>query len=378
MRTGVAVLLLGLAAAATGCGSSGDCTEKATCADPGDGATGADVPVGSDGSHGGDAGQDGTGGVDAAHDGTSGADSSTDGSSSDVVTTTDSPATCSGVCADAVPAGWSGPVTLFDQSGTTAPTAPACPTSFPTDAYDGNAGLNAPNPMCGCTCTGGTGAQCGSSSIQFFTDSACQTPCNPGSYGLPPGLCVTTGCASNPAAFELAEPPVAFAGNCSPQTSSSIPPWAWSTTARACGTTAVQGACSGSGVCVPTPSAPFGNVCIFQAGTPPCPAGSYSVAHVFYGGVSDSRACSGCSCNSPTGVSCTGAQVQGFGMNTGTCGGTAVTLPYSSACQQVGVVIVGEQETTAPTANNGTCTSNGGQASGSATPATPTTVCCTP
>jgi hypothetical protein len=373
MRTAAAaVLLVGLATATVGCGSD-NCTEKATCADPGDGAAGADVPVGADGGHAGDTGQDGTSGADSGN-----TDSSSDGSASDVVSSTDSPATCGGVCADAVPAGWSGPVTLFDQSGSTAPTAPACPTSFPTDAYDGNADLTGPAPVCGCSCSAATGAQCGASSAAFYTDTGCADPCG-GSYSLPYDLCVTTGCSGmNPGSVIMTPPPVAFAGSCTPQPSSTIPPTTWSTTARACGTTPVDGVCSGGGVCVPTPPSPFAKVCIYQAGTAACPAGSYSVGSVFYGGVSDSRACSGCSCGSPAGASCTGAVVQGFSMNTGVCGGTAVTLPFLSGCQMIGVTIAGEEETTAPTANNGTCTASGGQASGSATPATPTTVCCTP
>jgi len=363
-----AVVVAGLATAASACGTSNECTEKATCPDPGDGAAGADVPVSADGGHLGD----------AAHDGTTGADSSSDSSTSDVTPSLDSPSTCGGVCADAVPAGWSGPVTLFDQTGPPAPTAPTCPTSFPTDSYDGNADLDAPTQTCGCSCAGGTGAQCGSSSIQFFTDKVCATPCNAGGYGLPPGLCVTTGCTANPQGLIVTAPTASFAGSCTPTPTSTIPSTSWSTTGRACGTTGVAGLCSGSGVCVPSPPAPFGKVCVFQAGTATCPGGSYSVSHVFYGGVSDSRACSGCSCGSPTGVSCAGAQVQAFSANTGTCGGTAADVPFISGCQTVGVTIQGEEETTAPTASNGTCTPSGGQASGTASPATPTTVCCTP
>jgi len=369
MRASASAVLVGvLATMAPGCDTSGDCTEKATCADPGDGSAGLDAPVGADGGHAGDAGQDVT----------SAADSGTDVSLSDVTTSPDSSSTCGGVCADAVPAGWTGPVTLFDQSGPPAPTAPACPTSFPTDAYDGHADLVVPAPTCGCACGAATGAQCGGSSVQFFTDPTCMIPCNMGSYGLPVGLCVTTGCASNPAAFELTAPGIVFGGSCAPQGTSTIPPSTWNTTARACGTAPAAGECSGSGVCVATPPAPFAKVCVYQAGTAMCPAGAYSVGHVFYGGVSDSRACSGCSCGSPTGASCTGAQVQGFSVNTGTCGGTAVALPYGPACETLGVTVNGEQETTAPTANNGTCAPSGGQASGTATPATPTTICCAP
>jgi hypothetical protein len=363
---GVAVLLVGLAAAATGCGSSGDCTEKATCADPADGAAGVDAPVGSDGNHGSDAGQDATSGGDGA---------SSDGSASDVVTSTDSPTTCTGVCADAVPAGWSGPVTLFDQSGATAPAAPTCPTSFPTDAYDGNAGLSAANASCGCTCAGATGAQCSSSGIQYFSDMACQDACNAGGYSLPPQFCVSTGCSGGPAAFIVTPPVVAYAGSCNPQPTSTVPPWTWSTTARGCETTPIAGTCSGAGLCLPSPPAPFTSVCVFQSGTAACPGGSYSVSHVFYGGVSDSRACSGCSCNSPTGVSCAGSQVQGYsGTN---CSGTAYAFA-SGGCQPLGVAVVSEEETTSPTVGNGTCTANGGLATGTATPASPTTVCCTP
>ena len=162
-----------------------------------------------------------------------------------------------------------------------------------------------------------------------------------------------------------------------PQPTSSIPPSTWGTTARACGTTPTTGGCSGGALCVASPPAPFGKVCVSQPGMAACPAGAYSVAHVFYGGVSDSRSCSGCSCGTPTGTSCTGAQVDAFSMNTGACGGTETPLAFGS-CATVGVPILGEQETTAPTADNGTCSPSGGQPSGSGVPATPTTLCCTP
>jgi hypothetical protein len=371
MRPGAAaVLLAGLATATVGCGSSGDCTEKATCPDPGDGAAGVDVPAGADGGHAGDAGQDGTSGADS-----SGTDSSSDGATSDVISSPDSSATCSGVCADVVPSGWSGPVTLFDQTGST---APACPSSFPTDAYDGNAGLNVPNPTCGCTCSAGAGAQCGSSDIEFFQDFACAMSCSGGgSVGLPTGLCFgSTGCAGNAGGLILVPPSIVYAGTCSPQPTSSIPPATWTTTARGCATTPIAGSCSSGGVCVATPPSPFASVCIFQAGMQTCPGGSYSVSHVFYGGVSDSRACSTCSCGSPTGTSCTGSQVTLFG--SGNCSGTTATVSNIAGCQSVGVAVTSVEETTAPTANNGSCAASGGQASGTATPATPTTVCCSP
>lgn len=362
---GAAVLVVVLATMALACGTSGDCTEKATCADPGDGSAGADRATGADGGHTGEAGQDGASGVD--------------GSSSDATPSPDSTSACGGVCADAIPAGWTGPVTLFEQSGTPAPVAPSCPTAFPTDAYDGNTDLVATAPTCACACGPGTGAQCGSSSVQFFTDTQCMTPCNAGSYGLPPGLCVTTGCSgANPGSFRLTAPGISFAGSCTPMPMSTIPPWTWSTTARACGTTPGAGECSGGGVCVATPPAPFAKVCVVQSGAVSCPPGAYSVVHALYKGVSDSRACSGCSCGTPAGTSCTGAQVEGFSMNTGTCGGTEVTLPFGPSCATVGVTINGEQETTPPTAANGTCVASGGQASGTAAPATPTTVCCMP
>src|SRR5580704_16304266 len=118
--------LLGLIACgvvATGCGSN-DCTETATCAAPMDGSTGSDgiaVDVGTEGS-GGDSGT-----------------SSQDSGSSDAMTVRDvafidaSSCPTGSQCVDAVPAGWTGPVILSDQtSGPPAPTPPACPPSYPT------------------------------------------------------------------------------------------------------------------------------------------------------------------------------------------------------------------------------------------------------
>src|ERR1700722_14224121 len=170
---GAALALVVGALGAPSCGTSNDCTEKATCPDPGDGGqpdavTAGDSSVGVD--------------VGTPFDGPTPEGSMLEGS-----------AGCTGVCVDAVPSGWSGPVALFDQNGT----APSCPPSFPTEAYNGMAGLTAPAAVCGCTCPAATGAECGSAGIEFFQDPGCATACD-GSLSLNLGQCVITDCTGNP------------------------------------------------------------------------------------------------------------------------------------------------------------------------------------
>jgi hypothetical protein len=111
-------------------------------------------------------------------------------------------------------------------------------------------------------------------------------------------------------------------------------------------------------------------LCVFTIGDVACPGDGYTVKRTVYGGVTDSRACTPCSCGGATGVSCTASLQEGCGQ-TGpvndvptTCGG----LSDPGSVMLLATLV----------ARGGTCGAVGGVPTGSAVPSSPTTVCCMP
>jgi len=380
-----------LAIAGVGCGSS-ECADTATCAVPADGAPGGDV-VGPDVTveGGGESGSSSGSGGDSGADADSGHPLGDSGTGSDSMVLPDvafiDSSTCAtgSVCIDPVPAGWSGPLIVSDQTGgPPTPTPPACPSSYSTDAFDGYISPTSPSAVCSCTCGSLTGIYCEFSSVTMmvYTDSACGTTAC-GDDGLPydvGGFCVGTSCSSAGSAMAI-EPPVQ-GGTCTANGTSMNPAYAWAESARACQPMAVGGGCSGSQVCVPSPPSPFSSkLCILKAGSVSCPAGSYSQQKVFYATASDSRSCSpACTCSPPTNLICTGGAASLYSMNNGGCGGTVTSVPVDGTCHPVSfsgnVYAQGNATPVPPT--GGMCTASSPQPMGGVSQAQPTTLCCQP
>ena len=383
-----------LAIAGVGCGSS-ECADTATCAVPADGATGGDV-VGPDvtvegGGESGSGSGSGSGG-DSGADADSGRPPGDSGTGSDSMVLADvvfiDSSTCAtgSVCIDPVPAGWSGPLIVSDQAtGPPTPTPPACPSSYQHDAFDGYLSPTSPSAVCSCACGSLSGLSCASTGIgiQVWPNGGCTgTSC--GSDGLPyfaAGFCVGTGCSGGQGA--IATEPLAQFGMCTPNGNSMNPASAWAETARACQPTAVGGGCSGSQVCVPSPPSAFSSkLCILQAGSVSCPAGSYSQQKVFYATTTDSRSCSpACTCTPPTNLPCTGGMVSVYDTNNGgTCGGASTNIPVDGTCHPFAIAGNVYAQATAPAVppTGGTCTASSPQPMGGVSPAQPTTLCCQP
>ncbi|MGH7297476.1 MAG: hypothetical protein ACRELB_21245, partial [Polyangiaceae bacterium] len=149
------------------------------------------------------------------------------------------PPSCSGAfaCVPAVPAGWSGPVELYEGAGA----APACSTDFAT-VYGGNDQLAATPASCSCSCDI-TPTGCGSTNLGFSISATCTTvQCF--SAIMQSGACVKVNdqpaCSSGGGlvtTYLTASNPVASTGSCTPQTAKQIPAPTWGTVARACSST---------------------------------------------------------------------------------------------------------------------------------------------
>jgi hypothetical protein len=230
--------------------------------------------------------------------------------------------TCTGYsCAMAVPAGWSGPALLW--TGTFGTPAPSCPSGY-TPSLDANQGPSGSPDTCTCTCTP-SGQLCqttGSFMINMNCTGNCATVSPAGD-----GSCTTvpSNSCGNAGSF-AATAPTLTGGTCASQVT--ITPGtaaSWTTTARVCLKNAsdAPGGCGGTGEqCVLTPSTSgfVARPCIYQAGTPACPA-AYPNSNLVYSSETDARGCSPCACGAPTGGTCSGT-ISLYGSNAGLCGGT--------------------------------------------------------
>jgi hypothetical protein len=285
-------------------------------------------------------------------------------------------------CVPAVPSGWIGPVSLFEQTGPghPAPMAPACPAdSYPDDLYDGHA-----NPVFGgtCACACGTStAACSGPTVDVFQSTSCDTTtlC----ISVPNVLGCARACASSGALSALVSAaPAPSGGSCPPSVQNNIQPWNgttdWATTGRLCGTSRVlrQGECTADQVCAASPPpAPFDpSVCIYQVGALSCPA-DYPRQLIFYGHGIDSRACtSSCGCASPTGVVCSLDSV--MVSSSSSCSSPASLSTTTGQCN-TNLSATGRFVTAAVSASGGQCAPTGtASVAGTVVPDTPTTVCC--
>jgi hypothetical protein len=370
-------------AVAWGCGGS------AFSLAPGDG--GDDTSVGAEG------GPDATGdvptddgsgsssgdapGVDAPH----GDATAHDGGGLDALPPPDAleepPPTCNGqsfACVPAVPVGWTGPLEVY--AGTGLP--PPCSTQFQIEAT-GTTQLDAPTPTCGCTC-GSPKVQCGNTDITFYPASPCTSVTGCAKASLPPGTCTTTDvraqCPSGAAmgTFMGAATTAVVGQSCAPQPTRTVPPLTWATNVRACISSVApsQLDCQAGQVCAPKSQSPYGSSpCIAATGDQPCPQGPYSSRQVFYGGATDSRDCTSCTCTDPANATCT-TTLDTFSSGDGTCSGGAISYGAPFSCDPVNSQPSDFRATT--TASAGSCTASQSAPTGSAVPTSPVTLCCTP
>ncbi|HEX8796330.1 MAG TPA: hypothetical protein VF765_35510 [Polyangiaceae bacterium] len=331
----------------------------------------------------------GSGIADAGGDGPSGSGSGSASSSSGAGSSSGSPqgdaesSTCQGAfhCVPGVPVGWSGPVELYD--GTITP--PPCDSGFSSmPTYDGNDQLTAPAATCGCSCDGATGVQCAAPTLSVYSLMGCAASDLCATHVLGAGQCASidfsSGCGGGPTLVELALPEgAASGGSCSPQPSKALPPTSWSAAGRACAPASppAPANCPAQSVCAPRSSSPYlQGLCIMHDGDAACPALGYSVKHVLYAGIDDTRDCTACTCGGVTGSSCTTTLLT-FPPGTPGCTATPNTLTAPVTCS-TGIPAQQSNALLKMGATGGTCTPGNVQPTGSATPAGPTTFCCLP
>jgi hypothetical protein len=288
------------------------------------------------------------------------------------------PAHCGGsfVCAPVVPSGWVGPFALYAGPNP----SPVCGANFISAGLDGHAGLTAPPDTCACGCGSATGVQCSSPALTFYASMAtCTLGTTCAGVTLTEGACtrldMSTSCLLG--VFMSLPGSTPSLGSCPGLGTTTAAPLAWTTNARACAVSQPTSPadCAAGSPCVPAPGAPYrAGLCIEQSGDVSCPAAGYTTKSLYYGGVDDTRGCSGCTCGSVTGASCSGSVTQFMSADAG-CSTAQITYPLGQTCdplQQPADVRL----TLTPA--GGSCAPNPVTPTGSATPSKAMTFCCAP
>lgn len=274
-------------------------------------------------------------------------------------------------CVPAPPTDWSGPVVTFVGDGSV---SPAC--ALPWVARDLHDGISVPPVSCAtCSCDAVVGGVCGTGALTMYDSCGGATLATYSS--LADGGCQTFPSLPDTSngAIAAVVPPTG-AGTCAASGGAivSTPEPTWSELTRLCEGTVGAG-CSDGDVCAVAPNDPYGTTtCIYQAGDLPCPS-PYDERHVAYGGYDDGRSCDACSCTGPSGGSCPG-EVWIYA-NTGCTAQHDIVPANGSTCIMFtkGSGAIGLRlGSTEPV--GASCDPYGGEPQGTASPASPTTVCC--
>jgi hypothetical protein len=236
---------------------------------------------------------------------------------------------------------------------------------MPADVEEG---ISAPNATCGCTCATSQ-PSCASGTITISAGS--NSNCNNNTNQV---VSAGTSCTplssfwTNNQSMRITTPSPS-GGSCTPNGSTNVPNVTIQHQGRTCAYGGAVGAgCMNQDACIP--QAMNFTTCVERSGANACPAG-YPVQHSIGTTVSDTRACSACTC----------------AFDPGTCGGT-VTLFNDSNCSS-GAEIFADDNTCHGAVNqswrsylhnpttNASCSASGSNPSGSADFSDLQTVCCT-
>jgi hypothetical protein len=297
--------------------------------------------------------------------------------------------TC-GQCAPGAPFGWTDPGLVWFGAEKD---APSCPDDAPSVAYEGHADLSGPIDCGTCTCTPPTGSctlpatmTANAATCALNNASTPHTPFDPSSgwtgacdasVAIGSGkLCSGVDCVQSLTIGPLG---VKDSGGCMPSQPPAQSSPMWQMFARACRSVPHFSCEGGAGSCLAMAPPAF-RACVYREGDHDClPPTAYTEKHVFYDAFQDTRACSPCTCGTPSGSTCS-ATVSIY------TDGACSTLAYSAtidatgpACHNLppgsplGSKLAGSTNYTA-----GACTPGASMPTGAATPTGPSTLCCLP
>jgi len=270
----------------------------------------------------------------------------------------------------AVPGGWMGPVTYAAQASE----PPSCAAAYPTQLLVGRQGLDTGTASCTCSC-GAINLLCGTVTGTGYSGTNCTTGLGSFSMGVNTCTLASTFTTSNSFNFDLSAPTASCGA---PSTTENIPTPTWATNVKVCGGAqdVMPGVCGPDAMCVGAGAAPYGPVCVYQAGDHACPADFATTRELVYGDFQDTRDCSTCTCTAQN-ATCT-ATVTRYQNSMNNCSGSTATLSVTTAGSScITKTSQTSFQTTAITPNPAaSCSKAGGTETGTAGPINPTTICC--
>ncbi len=281
---------------------------------------------------------------------------------------------------------WQGPFLVWLGDGDP---PDACPEQAPLTKFQGVAPPPAP-PPCTCDCAPPTGSCTVPSAI-----TANAGPCSNAGSGTPfdlpaawDGSCTAPGSLGG-AVESATVAPLTVKDKCEPVTAEQVQDVPASPGAvLACDVKQeTAGPCAGNSICAPAApaapaSAPWGwTHCILPKDPVPPPTTCppfYPEMYTFALQWHDTRGCSLCTCDPPTGSGCT-SHVALY--SNAMCSGTDTVAVDASSAQPVCVDVLPSDpilgvEAETPVYTPGTCAHSGGTPTGTLTPAMPVTFCC--
>jgi len=269
-------------------------------------------------------------------------------------------------CIADAPAGWTGPLVVFDGADAD---VPVCPASMAVARIDAHRGFRSPAPHgCSeCKCGPGSGAAC--TATVLVKAAGCADDGDPKTLAV--GGCVVIP-SGNAFTIKVAQ----TGGSCSPNGGfPSLPPATWDTKTRACGAPSLlRTGCEDGKVCAPDAPTPFrAHHCVSKSGDVGCPGGAPYTEKLVANGIADTRTCAGCTCGTPANE-CEGkGRIGPVSTSCAVPGATTFDVPNDTCNTGASVSMYLLQSVTPKCEPTSAATP-----SGTLAPSTPTTICCIP
>ena len=236
-----------------------------------------------------------------------------------------------------------------------------------------------------CSCGGIEGASCSLPTLRYWINggscsggpSTVTAPVDTECVTFPGNMTCMNSCI-NPQASAIGESEIVGQPGCPPAGGAPTLPAKWGVEERACRSQEVGAGCSAAMVCVAKSPAPYDQAaCIFQQGDHDCPGDWPNAIDVSADGT-DTRACTACSC-ATSGTDCVGEKLTVYDDNG--CGNGGSTAPVDitpGTCVLVQDHVDNDSASFRATAATltGTCTTQGGEPTGTVEPTGPATFCC--
>lgn len=269
-----------------------------------------------------------------------------------------------GCCDLEIPLEWDGPAMLWRGDGT----PPSCPSPWVIEGPVGGVDVEAPS-SCECACGEVSGGVCAEPGwVVMYDDTSCSDPV--GAFTPTPNCNSSSGAPY--AGSATAKPLPSQGGSCTPIASDVLPEPIWTDDLKLC--IGAADTCGGEFCDLAAPDG-FESLCVYRPGLFFCPPERYTERTILNQGWTDTRACTECTCDDPTDITCS-TLVELW--SEPDCSGSLAEIPDDQTCTQgLGWNVQGYRLLVEGPLG-GWCGASRGELTGEVLADEPITVCCEP